>query len=542
MSLQSLTDGEKLPILFVGSGLTRRYKNAPDWTQLLQKIAEYIDVVTDFKKLQSQVSQDPENKSKQDWEIYALIATNLELQFNRKFYSKDLEPHELEWISNGKNPFRECIAHIIKQNDYVEDEKLQKELELLKQLDGKIIATITTNYDCMLEEVFNYSENSTFVGQPELFSPKSSGLSEVYKLHGCVTQPEKIIISHEDYNRFERTAKLFTAKLMTLMSENPVIFIGYSINDPNVHNVLKDLVSCLDHSQVNELNKHFYVVEYAEGQEGVVEKTHTFNATSYDGYSVAFPVTVLSTDDYGLIYEELYKLKPTLNLKLVRQIKRLLNDIVLDTVDSDHLHQNKTPQIAVMLDDLDKIDSPEGIAVAVGPAQQISQYGYGIHDLKFIIEDIVFEKNTFKSKMLVQVTFDKHICTRTRLVPIHKYISDLPVQEVKKYERVVSYASHRSTADSFLNSTYKKRMRTLEVPTIEMLEDIVENYSFEQKAYRSYLIMIKAALETEHTEYVKRFLQKEFLNYDKMNLTHISDFKRLACIYDFVMYKKHTFI
>jgi len=541
MSLQSLTDGEKLPILFVGSGLTRRYKNAPDWTQLLHQIAEYIDVVADFKKLQSQVSQNPENKSKQDWEIYALIASHLELEFNKKFYSKHLEPFEEEWIADGKNPFRECIAYLIEKNDYVEDEKLQSELKLLKQLDGKIIASITTNYDCMLEEIFSYSDDSTFVGQPELFSPKSSGLSEVYKLHGCISKPEKIIISYEDYNRFEQTAKLFTAKLMTLMSENPVIFIGYSINDPNVHNVLKDLVSCLDRSQVDELNKHFYVVEYAEGQDEVLEKTHTFNATSYDGHSVAFPVTVLSTDNYGLIYEELYKLKPTLNLKLVRQIKRLINEIVLDTVESDHVNQNKTPQIAVMLDDLDKIDSPDGIAVMLGPAHQISQYGYGIHDIKFIIEDIIFEKNTFKSKLLVQVTFDKHICAKTRLVPIHKYISDMPVQEVRKFSRVVKYARHRNTADTFLNSDYKSRMKTADFPTIDTLREIVGNYKFETKAYKTYVIMIKTALENKNMEYVKEFLQKEFYNYDKMNTTHVSDFKRLACIYDFVMYQKHTF-
>lgn len=541
MSLQSLTAGERLPILFVGSGLTRRYKNAPDWSQLLQQIAEYIDVVTDFRKLQSQVSQDPENKSKQDWEIYALIASHLELQFNNKFYSKELDSHEEEWILEGKNPFRECIAYLIEQNDYVEDENLQSELKLLKQLDGKIIATITTNYDCMLEEIFSYSDDSTFVGQPELFSPKSSGLSEVYKLHGCISKPEKIIISYEDYNRFEQTAKLFTAKLMTLMSENPVIFIGYSINDPNVHNVLKDLVSCLDRSQVEELNKHFYVVEYSEGQEEVLEKTHTFNATSYDGHSVAFPVTVLSTDNYALIYEELFKLKPTLNLKLVRQVKRLINEIVLDTVESHHVNHSKKSQIAVMLDDLDKIDSTEGIAVAIGPTHQISQYGYGIHDIKFIIEDIIFEKTTFKSKQLVQVTFEKHICKKNHLVPIHKYINELPVQEVKKLNKVVNYARNRNTANAFLTSSYKSRMRTAEIPSIEILKDIVENYKFETKAYVTYVKMIKTALENKNMEYVKEFLQKEFYNYDKMNTTHVSDFKRLACIYDFVMYQKHTF-
>lgn len=540
MSLQALTKGEKLPILFVGSGLTRRYKEAPTWEDLLLKIAEYIDAVPAFQKIKSQVMQDPENKTKQRWEINALIASKLEILFNDHFYEKNLETHEEEWIQDNRNPFRECIAFIIKKYDYIDNEKLSYERQLLKNLDEKIIATITTNYDCMLEEVFNYTKDSTFIGQPELFSPRANGLSEIYKLHGCVSQPDKIIISHLDYKRFEETAKLFTAKLMTLMSENPVIFLGYSIEDPNVQSVLRDLVSCLDRSQIDSLNKHFYVIEFDPGKEEIIEKTVSLNAVSYDGHNVTFPVTVLATDNYALIYEEPHKLKPTLNLKLVRQVKRIINDIVLESVESDHLQQNKTPHIAVMLDDLEKIESPEGLAVVVGTAQQVSQYGYGIHDLKFIIEDIIFDKNTFKPKLMVQVTFGKHLCARNRLVPIHKYISQLTVQEVKKHERVVLYAKHRNTAVSFLTNDMRKRIKTIEDITESQLREMLSNYEFEDNPSNIYRYMIKAAISNVGIEVVRDFLQKEFYNYEKMNLTHLADFKRLACIYDFVVYKKHT--
>ena len=540
MSLQALTEGEKLPILFVGSGLTRRYKKAPTWEDLLLKIAEYVDSVSAFKKINSQVSQDPENKTKQRWELNALVALKLEVLFNDRFYQKNLEPYEEEWIHNNRNPFRECIAYIINKYDYIDNDKLLRERELLENLDEKIIATITTNYDCMLEEIFNYTKDSTFIGQPELFSPRANGLSEIYKLHGCVSQPDKIIISHLDYKRFEETAKLFIAKLMTLMSENPVIFLGYSIEDPNVQSVLRDLVSCLDRSQVDSLNKHFYVIEYDSGREEIIEKTVSLNAVSYDGHNVTFPVTVLATDNYSLIYEELHKLKPTLNLKLVRQVKRIINDIVLESVESDHLENKKSPHIAVMLENLENVDS-EGIAVVVGPVKQMNEYGYGVHDVKFIIEDIIFEKNQFQPKSMVQVTFGKHLCATNRLIPIHKYISQLPIQEVKKHRRVVDYANFRKSPKRFLTSRFLDRMRTEAYCTNEEFKKIVDEYEFNQKPIVPYIHMVRATLKESDMDYVQKFLQKEFYNYDKMSKTHEADFKRLACMYDFVIHQKHVF-
>ncbi|TFJ89935.1 SIR2 family protein [Lentibacillus salicampi] len=54
---------------------------------------------------------------------------------------------------------------------------------------------------------------------------------ELYKIHGCITDPDNIVIASSDYSNFRSNAKLFSAKLLTLISKNPVIFIGYSISE-----------------------------------------------------------------------------------------------------------------------------------------------------------------------------------------------------------------------------------------------------------------------------------------------------------------------
>jgi hypothetical protein len=99
-------------------------------------------------------------------------------------------------------------------------------------------AVITTNYDNMLESIFQGYE--AIVGK-QVLRYNLNAYGEVYHIHGSVDEPQTIVINKEDYDRWSRESKYFAAKLLTYFAEHPVIIFGYSLADTNVRVVLEDI-------------------------------------------------------------------------------------------------------------------------------------------------------------------------------------------------------------------------------------------------------------------------------------------------------------
>ncbi|TES56208.1 hypothetical protein E2L07_05870 [Halalkalibacterium halodurans] len=369
MSFKNLVSGKKLPVIFIGSGLSRRYLDSPDWDNLLIKTLQFIGKnERDFKRLKSRIKNKPENRNLINGEINAKVAAEIENEFNEFFYESDLIEKYPDWLDEGVNPFRKCIATILQGLNVMKEK--EEEVSLFKALKNKTIAAITTNYDTLLEQLFNLPKESIFIGQPQLFNPNSLDLGELYKIHGCVTDPNNIVITEHDYKNFKNNAKLFTAKLLTLISENPVIFIGYSIDDPNMQQILSDLVSCLSSEQIKSLINHFYFVEYNEGEENLIEKEYLFEAKSYDGKLSVFPISIISTDNYAEVYKELAKLTPTMNINTVKQVKRIVKDIVLESTEAQSGNEEV---LTILLEDINKLsETKQKFAIAIGNVKEIT--------------------------------------------------------------------------------------------------------------------------------------------------------------------------
>lgn len=102
---------------------------------------------------------------------------------------------------------------------------------------------ITTNYDTLLEDV--YGDNCYVIRNALdcINIPQDKVL--IYKIHGDFSCPEKIIMTKEDYDDFHKNAqndsfwKLIQSKLLT----KDILFIGYSLEDSNMWNIIKDIQS-----------------------------------------------------------------------------------------------------------------------------------------------------------------------------------------------------------------------------------------------------------------------------------------------------------
>lgn len=77
-------------------------------------------------------------------------------------------------------------------------EKYTEELELLKTIN--IDGIITTNWDDLIEILL--PKLTKYVGQEELIFSSVLNIGEIYKVHGCVYQPETMVLTKEDYNGF----------------------------------------------------------------------------------------------------------------------------------------------------------------------------------------------------------------------------------------------------------------------------------------------------------------------------------------------------
>ncbi|WP_171842340.1 SIR2 family protein, partial [Klebsiella variicola] len=89
------------------------------------------------------------------------------------------------------------ISDLVDIHDTNKDEKYDKEMELFAKASRNIGSVITTNYDRFIETLIGFNP---IIGNDILLS---NPYGSVYKIHGCVTQPESVVITDADYERFK---------------------------------------------------------------------------------------------------------------------------------------------------------------------------------------------------------------------------------------------------------------------------------------------------------------------------------------------------
>ncbi len=303
------------PFLFAGSGITRRYYNLPDWKSLLTYFAELTK--KDQFAFQSYDSRVEKGASQN--ERYPRIASLIEQDFNQAWFNNEHgirsdDNRVANEVLKGTSPFKAEIAHYIRTKTMIDD-RYSGEIEKLKKISTKNISgIITTNYDCFFESLFG--DYRTFVGQDELIFSQLQGIAEIYKIHGSIELPSSIIINHNDYDEFQKKSKYLAAKLMTIFMEYPIIFVGYSISDMDIQEILGNIVMCLPAEKISVLQKRFVFVEYNSSLTSADISSHSMTINGR-----VLEMTKVALSDFGLIYDALKEKKAALPVKVLRRFK-----------------------------------------------------------------------------------------------------------------------------------------------------------------------------------------------------------------------------
>ncbi len=103
--------------------------------------------------------------------------------------------------------------------------------------EGKSFDVVTTNYDKLMEQLIGSNCHSIAPGLP---IPRAHAPVSVYHVHGSVDSPRKMVVTSDDYFKFLNGDSYFSRKLSTILYENTVVILGYSLGDTNLKSILSD--------------------------------------------------------------------------------------------------------------------------------------------------------------------------------------------------------------------------------------------------------------------------------------------------------------
>jgi len=113
------------------------------------------------------------------------------------------------------------------------------------QIDPKIV--ITTNYDDIYEIFCNSSADAhdgyrtcTYY-DTNIAATLKSPVRMIIKAHGCIKQPDKIVLTRSQYFKARKENSNFYRILDALFLTNTLFFIGYNLSDPDIQLVLENV-------------------------------------------------------------------------------------------------------------------------------------------------------------------------------------------------------------------------------------------------------------------------------------------------------------
>ena len=196
-----------------------------------------------------------------------------------------------------------------------------------------------------------------------------------------------IIITNKDYNYFRDYCPYLAAKLLTIFMEYPIIFMGYSLNDPNVRILLQELAKCLSPQNLEKLQNRFIYIEWEQGKDDI----EVFPTTMSVDEKVIY-MTRIKTDNFTEIYHILSTKKSKIPAKVLRMLKQEFYTYSLTNNPSSHLRIASIDDERVGDDDLIlAIGKPSYFALQ-GLAGLSAKRWYQhivLHDLEFTADEIL---------------------------------------------------------------------------------------------------------------------------------------------------------
>lgn len=491
------------PFLFVGSGFSRRYLGLEDWEALLRR---FSDGLKDFEYYRSTAGGDLSV-------VASLMAVDFhDLWWSHEKYAESREKHKTK-VKDKSSALRIEICNYLNSIAAIDISKSdqKEELELLSQLN--VDGIITTNWDSLLETLF--PGYRVFVGQSELLFSNPQSIAEIYKIHGSCSKASSLILTKDDYDDFDEKNPYLAAKLITLFVEHPIVFIGYSLSDKNICQLLKSIVSVLGKENIEKLRNNLIFLQRTE-KDDVAEISHTL--LTIDGGQI--PITIVTSKSFLPVYQALDEVKRKIPARVLRHCKEQLYELVKST----------TPEAKLCVIDIDDIESAGDIEFVVGvgvASERAGLIGYQAISLIDIFEDSLETEDKFDPAMIIDHTIPQ-LGKTARYIPVFKHLKSLGIATLSKYlESGLNLNKHIFKDASFYRSKLYARAFVRTEKGKGTKEIIDTNPPEKAAAFLAFL-----PREKFDVALVIEFLRLNKDRFDTSKSSYSTYFRKLACLCD----------
>ena len=327
----------------------------------------------------------------------------------------------------------------------------------------------------------------------------------LYKIHGSIDEPDKIIITHDDYEKFNQKYELIRAQLLSLFIHNPIIFIGYNIGDDNIKQILKTIFTYVDPSSdaAEKVRSQFLLVEYSKDSDNVEVTEHDIDV---EGFST-IRINRIKTDNYIAIYRELSALQLPVSAMDIRKVQNVVKEI----------YAGGSIKVRIT-NDLDELDNSDKVLV-IGSQKSITYSYQTAPEMMKNYFDIIEEENNQVLELV-----DKIMIQSSQYFPIYGF--SLIDSKIKRTEQLKKQQKEKLKA---IYDLVKTRYNVTE----NSLDDILQNDNYAM-TYKNeviaYALMEKKILPEEVEPYLKEMSNSRGTT---------TDYRRLLCAYDYVKYSDY---
>ncbi len=508
------------PFLFIGAGFSKRYLHTPSWKDLLEHFAAIVrddnqDISFNYYVEQARIKYGNNE--------LPYVASCLMDDFNMKWLGdKEFRKNNpLDGIIS--NAFHAAVAKYIGTFKW-DGVCLKNEIDDFKSLCSKHISgIITTNYDTFLEDLSGYK---CYIGQSELLLSNPMEIAEIYKIHGCVTKPSTIILTREDYDGYNTKSQYLSAKLITIFMEHPIIFLGYSLQDPDILDLLKTIAQCFDSENMEKikiLQERLFFIEYRPDDKPEISE----HSISYKDQKL-LSMKKITVPNFGVVFRALHSHQQKISVKTMRFLKEAF---------VKYASSNKPNSVVNAYDIENKSVSGDDLAIYFGiKGKDPRERGLIAKNPNDLFRDILFDDFGYEPDEILEIFLPEIVAGRSGGVPVFKYIANSKNEIVCLNERIKVVSSYNELLNKTLIENQKKNKDQRDILGIWEEET-------HKKAVRQILLvpeskMNKGSLRTVLTEIMRD--KPNVLERDSNTGYDPSNIRKLIMILDYLENKERA--